>query len=71
MKLHHNATRSKRALRALSDYLDGGNEAVDSVTDLLTDLRHFCHANGIDMANCDRIAHSHYLVELKPEVSQS
>jgi len=32
----------------------------DSVTDLLTDLRHFCVAEGIDYAVCDRMAADHW-----------
>lgn len=47
--------------------LDRGEAPVandpDTVTDLLTDLRHFCAAEGIDYAACDSMAASHWQEE--------
>ena len=34
-----------------------------SITDILTDLRHFCDSKNMDFADCDRIAYIHYTVE--------
>jgi hypothetical protein len=59
----HRAAVITRAIRAA--YKDHPNVgAYDySVTDLLTDIRHYCDANGLDFAHLDRIAYSHYCEE--------
>ena len=33
------------------------------MTDLLTDIRHYCDARGVDFAACDRAAYGHYINE--------
>jgi len=33
------------------------------MTDLLTDIRHYCDAKDVDFAACDRMAYGHYLKE--------
>lgn len=40
----------------------------DFITDLLTDIRHYCDARGVDFAACDRAAYGHYVNE-RHEVS--
>lgn len=35
----------------------------DFVTDLLTDIRHYCDARNVDFAACDRLAYRHYAAE--------
>jgi hypothetical protein len=39
-----------------------------SVIDILTDLRHYCDREGLDMGHLDRIARGHYLVECEVKV---
>ena len=36
---------------------------AEFMTDLLTDIRHYCDARGVDFAACDRAAYSHYVNE--------
>jgi len=56
------AKKMRKALQALY----GKREDLDTmVTDALADLRHMCDVHSIDFYNCDRIAYSHYVVELK------
>ncbi len=38
-------------------------ELEAAMTDLLTDLEHLCHRDGISFANCTRIARSHFEIE--------
>ncbi len=40
-----------------------------AVTDILTDLRHYCDRHELDLGELDRLAHSHYLAELHEERS--
>ena len=61
------AIRAKRAIRS-QDYFECDSEdANPAVIDILCDLRHFCDANKLTFADCDRIAYQHYLVELGEE----
>jgi hypothetical protein len=46
-------------------YDDGRGATKANVTDILTDLRHLCDAEGIDFADCDRNARDHYLPEIR------
>lgn len=39
----------------------------DAVTDMLTDLRHYCDYMCFDFAEQDRIAYRHYTVEKDPK----
>jgi hypothetical protein len=59
----------RRALVAAS-YLDYGRTAKwakdDAMRDLLSDVRHYCDAHGIDFAQADRTAYDHYLAERHP-----
>jgi hypothetical protein len=43
-----NERRCENAYLALGRYTDFEQETADNVADLLTDLRHFCHREGID-----------------------
>ena len=61
--------RAKFALRTIKRYKDiRGTDESDletNVTDLLTDLRHLCDAKSFDFAKLDRMAYSHYSVEVQ------
>jgi hypothetical protein len=52
-----NQQRAKRAKRALDTYSD---DDCANLIDLLTDLRHYALAAGIDFNNLDRIAAGHF-----------
>ena len=62
------ADRAKfvQRIEQVSPYDEGldaeGNMACpsDFITDLLTDIRHYCDARGVDFAASDRAAYSHY-----------
>jgi hypothetical protein len=57
-----NADRAQRCDAALVAY----NDEYDinaNVIDLLTDIRHWCDANGHAFHELDRIAYEHYLAE--------
>lgn len=58
-----------RRIASVSPY-DEGQDASgrvvcpeDFITDLLTDIRHYCDSEGLDFAACDRCAHQHYVRE--------
>ena len=65
------ADRAKfvQRIEQVSPYDEGldaeGNMACpsDFITDLLTDIRHYCDARGVDFAACDRSAYRHYAEE--------
>jgi hypothetical protein len=60
----NNTARVKRAERALvGAYSLEEGERGANIVDILTDLRHYCTAHGIDFANADRIAGDHYFEE--------
>lgn len=42
-----------------------------AVADMLTDLRHYCDAAGIDFADQDRAARAHYVAELAERLGLS
>ena len=43
----------------------------DFITDLLTDIRHYCDARGVDFAACDRSAYRHYVNERREGITPS
>lgn len=54
------AKKIRKALRAIY----GLNEPTETlIIDALTDIRHLCDFAKLDLSNCDRIAHGHYLIE--------
>jgi len=65
------ADRAKfvQRIEQVSPYDEGldaeGNMACpsDFITDLLTDIRHYCDARGVDFAACDQSAYRHYVNE--------
>jgi hypothetical protein len=67
------ADRAKfvQRIEKVSPYDEGldaeGNMACpsDFVTDLLTDIRHYCDARGVDFAACDQSAYRHYVNEYR------
>ena len=62
MKERTNADRSKKIGKILQFHYDPyGPE--ENVTDVLTDLRHYCDKHKLDFAKCDRMAYQHYLAE--------
>ena len=62
------ARRAAQALQAYRDYTgDGPTSPDEDVIDRLTDLRHYCDRNDLDLGNCDPIAHAQYLEELTEE----
>ena len=64
-----NEQRSARALGALTYYKgsclyeSGPAGSEEDVTDLLTDLRHYCARNKIDFEHLANISHAHYCEE--------
>jgi hypothetical protein len=61
-----NMLRAERAQDALATYIDM-DDTRSAVIDLLTDLRHYCDHNDIDLGAADKMAHQHYLAELSGE----
>lgn len=62
------ARRAAHALRAYRNYTgDGATTADEDVIDLLTDIRHYCDGQDLDLGRCDRIAHTTYLAECDEE----
>ena len=66
VKRHPNAIRADRAAQALAYYrvaaLREPGASVETVlSDLLSDLRHFCDRVNLDLAQLDRMAHRNYL----------
>jgi hypothetical protein len=64
-----NAERAARAARALKDY-GLNDDPFAAITDLLTDVRHFCDSRRIGFANQDRLANDHFLYERTPRKEQ-
>jgi len=66
-----NRIRAERIDAALAAYRshvgDGPAEPDEAVTDLLTDLRHYCDRENLDIADRDRLAEIHYQAELAEE----
>lgn len=61
-------TLAERALHAAYGEFDGPE---DRVTDLLSDLRHFCDRLGMDFAQLDRVAYRRYADEKVPMLGAS
>jgi hypothetical protein len=61
-----NRNRAFRVNQLLRDY---GTDNTDKgcLTDLLTDVRHWCDRHGHSYAELDRLAYQHYLAELHEE----
>jgi hypothetical protein len=60
------ATLAKRTIRAHATRLYGAEstEPYETVvTDLLSDLRHFCDSEDLDFAKLDKAAYTHYSAE--------
>lgn len=57
----------KRATKALHEYAECDCDKEANVTDLLTDLRHYCDEHGIDYAEQDKRAYAHYVAEKNGE----
>ena len=55
----------KRATAAMAIYLDDDPDPQDSLTDLLTDLQHWCRERNVDFENQLRVARSHFESEAK------
>jgi len=63
-----NEERANRIVSVMNEYcqvLEGRvfNDDDGDITDLLTDLMHFCEQKGIDFATCLRMARTHYAAE--------
>ena len=54
--------RMQKLSEILAESYDKADPAA-SLTDLLADARHFADAHGLNIADCDRVAHNHYLQE--------
>lgn len=65
--------RAKHLKKILAGIYDDGKGATKAnVTDMLTDLRHLCDAEGIDFFRCDRLARDHYMPEsIQKTISES
>ena len=68
-----NEQRAERAWKAATRYQQAANGdsdgdiADETITDLLTDLMHFCDEQGIDFESCLRMANMHYEAEVAHE----
>lgn len=60
-----NTQRGKWATVALEAYSAEKHEVLDETTisDLLADLRHYCHQADVDFDEANRIAEDHYAIE--------
>lgn len=59
-----NRDRAFRIAQIEPEYFSGICDIKeDFVTDLLTDIRHYCDANGINFAHRDTMAYQHYIEE--------
>jgi hypothetical protein len=56
-------TRAHLALLATTDRQELDADPKSAVTDILTDLQHWCHRNEIQFDTCLRIARDHFSVE--------
>ena len=68
--LAHNKPRAARIAAILEKYKteqlgETGPVGSEDLVDLLTDIRHYCDAHGLELARHDRMAHENYLYELK------
>jgi hypothetical protein len=59
------AARVTFALKVAGYEVDDDPKAA--LTDALCDLRHFADRHALDLGDCDRIGHDHYLCELHPD----
>ena len=57
------ATRIEQLLEEQMPYCDIGGTYTEAITDLLSDLRHFCDRQKLDFAAMDRAAYRHYIEE--------
>lgn len=58
-----NRAAARRAVKALCALPDDGRSEEEQVIDLLSDLRHFCDADGHNFAHLDALAFQHYCEE--------
>lgn len=62
--IRRNVTKTENVLCARYTESGRGKEEMRSrVTDMLADLRHLCDAKGLDFAEIDRVARTHYVTE--------
>jgi hypothetical protein len=59
-------TKAQRGDEALAPYLETDDPST-AVTDLLSDLRHYCDREKVDFGWADEVAHRNYLSELEGE----
>lgn len=65
MAIANNKRRTKRIGRIITNYRKReGSTAPEALTDILTDLRHYCDSKGLDFGALDQKAHEHYSGEL-------
>lgn len=56
--------RAKELKKILKKTYDEGRGATPAnITDMLTDLRHLCDAEGLSFADLDRVTYGHYCPE--------
>lgn len=68
-RVERNRQRGTRALGALAHYKavemrEDGPICQDTVTDFLTDLRHYCARNDLDIEACLRMSQEHHQAEV-------
>lgn len=73
MKRRTPKSRAKALKKILAATYDDGQGATKAnITDMLTDLRHLCDAEGLSFAECDRAAYRHYGPEvLKKTIAEA
>ncbi len=68
-KKHYARENRERAARVfgivLANYSAKSEGNETALTDLLSDIRHFCDAKNLCLGDIDRTAHGHYLAELE------
>lgn len=62
-----NATRAKRAARALASVKAYAPGTRDGLVDLLTDLMHYADREGLDFEHAASIATTHHAAEIRGE----
>lgn len=66
-----NYDRAIRARLALNTYRavygDTGTDPEEDVSDILTDLRHYCDTLGLSFGDLDRMAYANYVIEKAEE----
>ena len=62
-----NHDRAIRARSVLADYAGPPEDPESNINDLMTDLRHWCHASELDFEEALRVSQYHFDAEILEE----